>query len=388
MVSFSALRHVRRLLALGIGSGSLLSLLSGCAPEAPPSNPDTGPKMPEGDLLDYPVDAPGPFRVGYRSFLYTYQPKGVPGPREIRVNLWYPTLDEEGTPPRYINVFPDEDVFEGASVAPPMEAAGYPVHLHSHGYSGFGGTSSDMMRWFASHGWVAVAPDHKGNTLPEHEDTVPLTMSFLRPMDLTASLDALEALPADDPLSGKCRTDEVLLSGHSFGGRTAWATGGAVHDLAAIQAMCDAGSKFSEPCTPEQIAVFGEGLGEPRVAAAIPMASGVGADEPGWFGYDGYDAVNKPFMQMSGSLDPVGAENVWSRVTSIDFTWLDFEGGCHQLFALGGCPEFDSLEGWALVNKYAFAFARRHVLADTSDEVRKILDGTEVLSPKVKFQHK
>ncbi|MDC0740380.1 alpha/beta hydrolase family protein [Polyangium mundeleinium] len=384
MVSFSAFRQVRRLLALGIGS---VSLLSGCSPEAPPANPDTGPKMPEGGLLDYPVDAIGPFRVGYRSFLHTYQPKGVEGPREIRINLWYPTLDEEGTPPKYLNAFPDDDVFEGATVAPPMEAAGYPVHLHSHGYSGFGGTSSDMMHWFASHGWVAIAPDHKGNTLPEHEDTVPLTMSFLRSMDLSASLDAVAALPAEDPLAGNCRTDEALLSGHSFGGRTAWASGGAVYDLAEIQAMCDEGTRFSEPCTPEQIAVFGEGLGDSRVKAGIPMASGVG-DEPGWFGLDGYDAVKKPYMQMSGTLDPVGAENVWARVTSIDFTWLDFEGGCHQLFALGGCKEFESYEGWRLVNTYAFAFARRHILGDTSDKVQKILDGTEVLSPKVKFQHK
>ena len=376
VVSFSAFRRAHRAIALGIGS---VALLAGCSPEAPPANP------PEGSLLDSPVDAIGPFRVGYRSFVYTYQPKGVPGPREIRVNLWYPTLDEEGTPPRYINVFPDDDVFEGASVAPPVEAAGYPVHLHSHGYSGFGGTSSDMMRWFASHGWVAVAPDHTGNTLPEHEDTVPLTMSFLRSMDLTASLDAIEALPADDPLAGKCRTGEVLLSGHSFGGRTAWATGGAKYDLAAIQALCDDGSKFSEPCTPEQIAVFGDGLGDPRVVAGIPMAIGHG---DGWFGEDGYNAVKKPYLYMTGTLDPVGAENVWSRVTSIDFTWLDFEGGCHQLFALGGCQEFDSYEGWRLVNIYAFAFARRHVLGDTSDKVRTILDGTEVLSPKVRYQHK
>jgi len=374
--------------ALGVLAWASMVVFSlGCTSAETPEEPDPGPKMPEGGLLDYPVDAIGPFHVGYRSFYHTYQPKGVDGPREILVNLWYPTLDEEGTPPAYLNVFVDEDVFEGASVAPPMEAAGYPVHLHTHGYSGFGGTSSDMMHWFASHGWIAIAPDHKGNTLPEHKDKVPLTISSLRSMDLTASLDALESLPADDPLAGKCRTDRVLLSGHSFGARTAWATGGAKYDVAAIQAMCDSGTAFSEPCTPEQIAVFGEGLGDPRVAAGIPMAGGVG-DEPGWFGYDGYDAVNKPYMLMTGTLDPVGAENVWTRVTSIDFTWLDFEGGCHQLFALGGCAEFPELEGWALVNTYAFSFARRHILGDTSDRVKGILDGTEVLSSKVHYQHK
>ena len=179
----------------------------------------------------------------------------------------------------------------------------------------------------------------------------------------------------------------MLLSGHSFGSETAWGTGGATYDIAEIQAMCDGGMKFSEPCTPEQIAIFEPGLKDPRVIAGLPMAGGAGT-EPGWFGVDGYNAVKKPYMLMTGTADPVGAENVWSRVTSIDFTWLDIEGGCHQLFALGGCKDFPDAEGYALVNTYSLAFAQRHVLGDTAARVAAILDGTEVLSPKVHFQHK
>jgi len=95
-------------------------VLLGCsnATDTPP--PDPGPPYPEGGLLDYPVDELGPFRVGYRTFLHTYQPK-LGGPREIRINIWYPTLDMEGTNPKYLNVFPDEDVFEDASVAKPID---------------------------------------------------------------------------------------------------------------------------------------------------------------------------------------------------------------------------------------------------------------------------
>ncbi|MBK9262669.1 MAG: hypothetical protein IPM54_23065 [Polyangiaceae bacterium] len=343
--------------------------------------------MPEGGLLDYPVDEVGPFRVGYRTFIHTYSPADNSGPRDIRINIWYPTLDTEGENPKYINVFPDDDVFIDAKLAPPMEAAGYPVHVHSHGYSGFGGTSSNMMHWFASHGWVAIAPDHTGNTLPEHEDKKPITISYWRSMDISASLDVLETLDASDPLAGKCRTKNALLSGHSFGSFTTWATGGATFDVAEVQAMCDSGTKFSEPCTAEQIAVFGKGLGDLRIAAGLPMAGGVGTG-PGWFGYDGMDAVQKPYMLMTGTLDPVGAENVWDRIKTIDFTWLDFVGGCHQLFGLGGCQEFDSFEGWALVDSYALAFANRHILGDENPRVLGILDGSEVLSSKVIFNHK
>lgn len=344
--------------------------------------------MPEGGLLDYPVDQIGPFNVGYRTWVHTYQPDGIAGARDIRLNIWYPTLDKEGPHPYYLTIFEDNDVFEGASLAPPMEPAGYPVHVHSHGHSGWGGTSSDLMRYFASHGWVAIAPDHTGNLLPDNNTKTGVSMHFLRPMDISASLDALEALATGDPLAGKCRTEKVIMSGHSRGTVTTWATGGATLDTDWIQTECDSGTAYPEPCTPAEIAIFKAGLGDPRIAAGLPMAGGVGKDEPGWFGFTGYDAVKKPYMLMSGTDDPVGAENVFARVTAIDFTWLDFEGGCHQLFALGGCEKFPQAEGYALVNTYALAFAERHILGDMSAKVAGILDGSEVLSAKVHYMHK
>jgi hypothetical protein len=247
-----------------------------------------------------------------------------------------------------------------------MDPAGYPVHAYSHGSAAFGGSSSDVIRYFASHGWVAVAPDHKGNLLSDQNAPVALTMHYLRSLDITAALDSLEALPADDPLAGKCLTKNVLLSGHSFGTQTTWATAGATFDMAYIQSKCDAGSSFPEPCTPEQIAVFQPGLRDPRVKAGLPLA---GAPEV-------------------GTDDKVGAENIWAYVSAIDFTWLEIEGGCHQLFAVGGCSKITDAEGFPLVRTYALAFAERHILGDMSAKVAGLLDGTDVLSPKVHFQHK
>jgi predicted dienelactone hydrolase len=362
---------------------------AGCGVEevvSPAPLVDAGPDMPDGGLLDWEVDQLGPFHVGYRSLQTSYENPVSGATREITVNVWYPTLDTEGPSPAYLHAFLDPDVIEGATLAPPQDPAGYPVHLYSHGNWGFGGTSSDLMHWFASHGWVAIAPDHAGNTLPDMVDKIPLAIHYLRTTDLSASLDVLENLPAGDPLSGKHRTDRVLLSGHSFGTLTAWATGGAEFDVASVQAKCDAGD-FSEPCQPDEIALFAAGLGDARIAAGLPMAGGVG-DEPGWFGLTGYDAAQKPYLLMSGSADPVGAENVFERVTALDFTWLDFVGGCHQLFALGGCQDLDEKEGWALVDTYALAFARRHILDDPSARIGAILDGSEILSDKVVFQKK
>lgn len=212
-------------------------------------------------------------------------------------------------------------------------------------------------------------------------------MHYLRSLDVTAALDSLESLPADDPLAGKCLTKNVLLSGHSFGTQTTWATAGAAWDMAEINAKCGPPTNFPEPCTPEQIAVFEPGLRDPRVKAGLPMAGGTGTG-PDWFLQSGFDAVKMPFMLMSGTDDPVGAENVFSFVTSIDFTWLDIEGGCHQLFALGGCSKISDADGFPIVRTYAQAFANRHILGDMSAKVAGLLDGTDVLSPKVTFHHK
>ncbi len=338
--------------------------------------------MPTGDPLAWAVDERGPFRVGYRRWEISYLPAGQTAERTIGLNVWYPSLDAEGEPPKYVGLFTDDDVMEGASLAPSIWSDGtYPVHVHSHGSSGFGGTSSDMHHWFASHGWVVAAPDHTGNTLGSPEGKKPLSLYYLRSTDVTATLDALESLPAEDPLAGKLRTKAVVLSGHSFGCTTTWSTGGATFDVAKIRAKCEAGD-FSGECTEPELAVFEKGVRDPRVVAGVPMANGASD----LFGDAGYDAPTIPFLLMSGTKD-VSGQSVFDLVTKVDLTWLEFEGGCHQLFALGGCPQLEEKLGWRLVATYAFAFARRYVLGDASGRTANILAGTEVLSDKV-LHHK
>jgi hypothetical protein len=335
---------------------------------------------PEGDMLSFPISELGPFHVGYRSFEITYDPPGGQPPRTIGINIWYPSLDETGTPVVFLKLFPAPFVFEGASLAPPVDPAGYPVHVYSHGSLGFGGASSFLMRHFASHGWVAIAPEHTGNTLGS-PDARPASIYYLRSTDISAALDTLEQLEAGDPLAGKCRTDQVAMSGHSFGTLTTWASAGATFDVTAIQAKCDAG-ELSEPCTPEDLAVFGAGVRDPRVALGVPMAGGA----TDWFTEGGYDAVSLPFMLMTGTAD-VSGQGVWDRATSVDLTWLEFAGGCHQLFALGGCEEFDTELGFSLIGTYALAFARRHLLGDASGETAAILSGETRLSDQVTLSH-
>ena len=366
------------------------SAVVGCGSSDPNPAPTTTPDaavpqiaMPAGDPLTFAVDKDGPFMVGHRTREVTYTPPGNTGPHTISVELWYPSLDAEGETAKYIGIFSDPDVFEGASLAPPSNGKDFPVHVHSHGSSAFAAASPELAHYFASHGWIYVAPNHLGNTLgsPEGKDR-PITIYYQRASDVSASLDMLVNLEAADPLAGKARTAHVVLSGHSFGGYTGWAAGGATFDVAAIQAKCDGGA-FTNGCRPDDIEVFKKGVGDSRIVAVIPMAGG-NVDM-----FSDFDAPKRPFLVMSGSEDTgASGQPIFDKVTTLDLTWLEFQGGCHQLFSLGGCARFDEKLGWSLVNTHALAFARRYVLGDKSARTTAIVTGTESLSEKVTYRHK
>ncbi len=371
-------RAVRRLLAV-----CLIGCSSSNSPNsAEPTTPaDTGvdPAVPQiaapaSDVLSYKVDEKGPFKVGHRTKEITYTPPAMPA-RTITVDLWYPSLDAEGETAKYLGLFGDADAFEGASLAPPADGKGYPVHVYSHGSSGFAATSSRMAKYFASHGWIYVAPNHAGNTLGSPEGKRPLWMYYARSTDVSASLDMVSS-----EFPGKARTERVVMSGHSFGAYTTWASVGARFDLETIQKKCDAGD-FTDPCKADELAVFAKGVADERIVAGIPMAGG-NQDM-----FSDYDAPARPMLLMSGSED-VSGRPIYDKVTSLDLIWLEFVGGCHQLFALGGCGNFPEALGWSLTNTHALAFARRLVLGDKGERTTAIVTGTESLSAKITYRHK
>ncbi len=323
----------------------------------------------EGTTLDYPVDATGPFHVGYVTFPYDYEALG--SARTIDIHLWYPTKGTGGESPIYEGLFLDEVSQVNAALAPPVGAT-YPVHVHSHGHMGFGGSSANLAQYFASHGWMVVAPDHTGNTLTDNIDPRPASTYLTRSLDVSAALDALEA---HEPTAD---TDRVLMSGHSFGVHTCWASAGATFDIEAVKL------KLTE-ATADELIAFEAGVVETRVVASIPMAGSIDRD---LFGAGGHTSVSIPMLAMSGGLDPVGADEQFDTTDAVDLTWIDLAGGCHQTFALGDCETLEPEQGFAIVNLYALAFARTHVLSDTDEAVLGIVDGTMPVSAKVTFKKK
>ena len=125
-----------------------------------------------------------------------------------------------------------------APPAAPVHPGGYPVVVFSHGHQGFAGNAHFLMRWMAAQGWVAIAPDHVGNTLRDTPSPLPAAIFHLRARDASAALDALSAAPLRDALAGPIRTDRALLVGHSAGAHTTWAAAGATYDADAVAARC------------------------------------------------------------------------------------------------------------------------------------------------------
>ena len=341
---------------------------TGSAKEGVIDPADTGSVV---DPLDWAVDQVGPFSVGHQSISHTYDPGDGLDDRTIRIDVWYPTQDESGITAEYA-VGTDAQVMENAAVAAPVHDGGFPVHVHSHGYRGYGATSAFLARYFASHGWVTVAPGHTQNTIIDHVDPLPVAHFIHRPLDVTAALDSLtDIVPEAD-------TSSVVLSGHSFGAYTTWASSGATYDLDSVAEMCATGEGLEDDgCTAAEEARFGSVLADPRVVATIPMA---GTLRRSWFGSDGELSVEGPVLFFSGTEDSVGQQNQFDQMGAIDFTWVELDGGCHQTFALGGCNTLDTDLGFHVVQTLSLAFARQTVLEDVEPRTASLLSGEETIS--------
>ena len=340
------------------------------APDAGP-RPDAQLEPPTGDPLDWSVTELGPFHVGYGVMPLSYVPRGQTVARELTVHVWYPTLDVEGRHPRYASLFPDDVAISEARPADPVHPDGYPLFVHSHGWRGFPGASWPMLDALASHGWVVVMPEHVGSTLTDFEDPRPLAHYYERSLDVTEAVNLIAALSTDDPLS-RTVTDRFVLAGHSFGVHTVWASVGATFDVDRIRASCMPEGR----CTEAELAVFEEGVRDPRIVAAMPIAGDI---DESFFGDMGHTSVSVPMLSMTGSADGVdGAAQQAQVAPPVALDWIEVEGACHNSFAVPtlACETIDAEEASRITWTYALAFARVHLLEDDDATARGLLEGS------------
>ena len=133
-------------------------------------------------------------------------------------------------------------------------------------------------------------------------------------------------------------------------------------------------------CTEAEQARFLDGdLADDRVVASIALAGG---RRDGLFGETGYAAVADPMLAMIGTNDSTNPDD-FASMEGVDLTWLAIEDACHQTFALGICDTLETEEGFRIVNTWALAFSRRHLLDDDSGATQAILDGSESVDSRV-----
>ncbi|TPM30814.1 alpha/beta fold hydrolase [Mesorhizobium sp. B2-3-4] len=153
---------------------------------------------------------------------------------DLDVTVWYPA-----EPGGVTVTLGDSELFTGTAAAQnaPISQGRFPLILLSHG-AGLAGTPQ-AMSWIATplarQGFIVAAPTHPGNG-GKNRSAAETIKLWLRPADLSATLDAMEKEPSfrDHIEEGK-----VGALGLSMGGSTALAIAGARIDPKRLAAYCD-----------------------------------------------------------------------------------------------------------------------------------------------------
>lgn len=168
--------------------------------------------------------------VGVRQIAAPSKERGI----NLDVTVWYPA-SPGGTP-----VTLGESVFftgTAAMLDAPVADGRFPLVLLSHG-AGLAG-NAQALSWIATplarQGFVVAAPAHPGNSGPGRSAAETMKL-WLRPADLTATLDALEHAPL---LGDHVQRDRAGVLGLSMGGGTALAIAGARIDPERLASYCD-----------------------------------------------------------------------------------------------------------------------------------------------------
>ena len=257
-----------------------------------------------------------------------------------------------------------------------------PLVVYSHGARCSAENYDLITRYWATRGYVVIAPTHfdaMDNAVQPTPEQLPVLLSA-RIRDLSLVLDSLDLIEQELGRPGLIDREKIAIGGHSFGGM-----------LAQI--------KLGMPIEPGAY-VYPGPIADPRYRAAVIM-SGVGPMPP--FPDNAFDSLAGPLIATGGTLDEGntgrGIIYPWQwRVSSYDLSppgdkyRVVLDQGDHYLGGLicrsdRGGP--DDAEGVAILQATTTAFLDAYIREDAAalDYLRQT-DLSAVTSGRAELKHK
>jgi predicted dienelactone hydrolase len=324
---------------------------------------------------------PGPFPVGVTTLEFSDGSRTDPdtgGARVLRVEVWYPALQNtrgqptveykphEEASPEYLGEQDYQKLVEAQ--LPGMVSwavrdaqldyinAPYPLLLFSHGSYGVRWQSVFYTVHLASHGYIVVSPDHKGNTVWEllrdgFDDSSTITSSSNRLTDIDFLLRQflIKNTEEGDIFDETIDEDHVGSTGHSFGAWTAFTT-----------ACNNPGIHATVPQSPVMglAEIFGCMMAEYPVPVLV-MGGTMDNTVPWKDQYCEYrllNATDQYLYELEG-----GGHYTFSNICDLDLVTLaeDFDFGTAEEAMQDGCSPTDNVpwpDAHQSINHYATAF--------------------------------
>jgi predicted dienelactone hydrolase len=339
------------------------------------SREPVAPTQPSPEARGLRADAPtyalhGPFWVGYEHMTIGE------GDEQLEVDVWYPALNLAGAEEEITYQFSLQQMllrFPGwpsdvvpvvhghalKDAAPDETEAPYPLVVFSHGFGLNPAWYNTLLEHYASYGFVVLAPQH---TDPDWSESWEAAID--RPRDIERLLDYAEDLGAPTgEMAELIDMERIAVVGHSFGGYTALAVGGAQYDLEAFERhyadlaaaedpnawiLMPFSGKAADLAARANLDSVPEGLWpsfrDSRVDAIVPISS-----DAFLFDEAGLAGITIPVMAMGGTAD-TGAPYEWGTRPSYDYaaskekSLVGFEGAEH-MFITTTCESMPWIEG-------------------------------------------
>ena len=270
-----------------------------------------------------------------------------------RFTIWYPALNPDSLEESVVyemsenhdlrDMIPADSPFTVlghalADAAPDLSDAPYPLVIVSHAFT------AQMWQMYlgehlASYGFVVVAPEHASDSWANVYTSTVIRMFEVK----QAILDAESLTTPDGALAGMIDVEHIAVGGHSSGGMTAYAAGGALLDWAAVEELCsmfpdipdcaDLDIQFQQitELTGADSWIDGEheAIWDDRIDAIFPMAGTVELH-----GARGLQSISIPMLTLFGSLDPMldWLTPAYQHVSSTEKAQVIFTNGGHGVF--------------------------------------------------------